>query len=356
MKLVVDFCKSAEISELEDGSPPEFNDTSCQATGIVPPFNEYLNVNSPLQVGGLYYEQFDPDQFRWKHIWAGTNFDGCIKNLFHNSKLYDLAHPGLSRNSVAGCPQTDEICNNQESTFRCWEHGTCVGSFVEARCQCNPGWTGPGCMTSTIPTTFKPQSYVKYALSFEPDRFSTQMQLRFRTREEHGELFRVSDQHNREYAILEVCIFLEEIKMLSKKRLFKIFFLQIKDCRLHFRYNLNSLRTEERDIWLTAIAVNDGQWHTVRVSRYGSAATLELDGGEGRRFNETFSFEGHQWLLVDKQEGVFAGGKAEYTGVRTFEVYADYQKGSDFILTLFSCRGSICNCCFTKFCVNRLFG
>lgn len=64
------------------------------------------------------------------------------------------------------------------------------------------------------------------------------------------------------------------------------------------------------------------------MSRYGSAATLELDGGEGRRFNETFSFEGHQWLLVDKQEGVYAGGKAEYTGVRTFEVYADYQKGN----------------------------
>lgn len=105
--------------------------------------------------------------------------------------------------------------------------------------------------------------------------------------------------------------------------------VQIKDSRLHFRYNLNSLRTEERDIWLTAIAVDDGQWHTVRVSRYGSAATLELDGGEGRRFNETFSFEGHQWLLVDKQEGVFAGGKAEYTGVRTFEVYADYQKGEE---------------------------
>lgn len=67
-----------------------------------------------------------------------------------------------------------------------------------------------------------------------------------------------------------------------------------------------------------------------QVSRYGSAATLELDGGEGRRYNETFQFEGHQWLLVDKQEGVYAGGKAEYTGVRTFEVYADYQKGSLF--------------------------
>ncbi|XP_071640783.1 neural-cadherin isoform X1 [Temnothorax longispinosus] len=304
VKLIIDYCKSAEISELEDGSPPEFNDTSCQATGTIPPFNEYLNVNAPLQIGGLYVEQFDPTHYKWKHMPVGKGFDGCIKNLFHNSKLYDLAHPGLSRNSVAGCPQTEEICNNQESTFRCWEHGTCVGSFTEARCQCNPGWTGPGCMTPTIPTTFKPQSYVKYALSFEPDKYSTQVQLRFRTREIHGELFRVSDQHNREYAILE-----------------------IKDSRLHFRYNLNSLRTEERDIWLSAIAVDDGQWHTVRVSRYGSAATLELDGGEGRRFNETFSFEGHQWLLVDKQEGVYAGGKAEYTGVRTFEVYADYQKG-----------------------------
>lgn len=119
-------------------------------------------------------------------------------------QLYDLAHPGLSRHSVSGCPQTDEVCHSQESTLRCWEHGVCVGSLSEARCQCLPGYTGPSCSTPTIPTTFKPQSYVKYALSFEPDRFSTQMQLRFRTREEHGELFRVSDQHNREYAILEV--------------------------------------------------------------------------------------------------------------------------------------------------------
>ncbi|XP_023290813.1 neural-cadherin isoform X1 [Orussus abietinus] len=304
VKLIVDFCKAANVTESEDGSPPKFNDTICLAQGTIPPFNEYLNVNAPLQIGGLYAEQFDPDHYKWKYMPIGKGFEGCIKNLFHNSKLYDLAHPGLSRNSVAGCPQTEEICNNQESTFRCWEHGTCVGSFTEARCQCNPGWTGPGCMTQTVPTTFKVQSYIKYALSFEPDAYTTQIQLRFRTREARGELFRVSDQHNREYAVLE-----------------------IKESRLHFRYNLNSLRTEERDIWLTAIAIDDGQWHTVRVSRYGSSATLELDGGEGRRFNETFSFEGHQCLKVDKGEGVYAGGKAEYTGVRTYEVDTDYHQG-----------------------------
>ncbi|KYB27320.1 Neural-cadherin-like Protein [Tribolium castaneum] len=304
VRMVVDYCKSAEIAELEDGTPPEFDDSSCQAQGTIPPFNEYLNVNAPLQLGGFYVEEFDPTEYHWQYMPVGKPFDGCIRNLFHNSKLYDLAHPGLSRNSVAGCPQTEEVCGRSDATHRCWEHGTCVGSFNEAKCQCKPGWTGPACLHPTIPTSFKPQSYVKYALSFEPDRFSTQIQLRFRTREEHGELFRVSDQHNREYGILE-----------------------IKDSRLYFRYNLNSLRTEEKDIWLSSVTVDDGQWHVARVSRYGSAATLELDGGEGRRYNETFDFVGHQWLLVDKQEGVYAGGKAEYTGVRTFEVYADYQKG-----------------------------
>ncbi|XP_066902324.1 neural-cadherin isoform X6 [Halyomorpha halys] len=303
-RLIVDSCRSAEISELEDGTPPEFDGSSCMAEGDIPPFAEYLNVNAPLQVGGRYVIEFDPTRYHWVAVPYGKGFDGCIKNIFHNSKLYDLAHPGLSRNSIAGCPQTEEVCASQDSTFRCWEHGTCAGSFTEARCHCMPGWSGPSCTIPTVPATFKPQSYVKYALSFEPDRFSTQLQLRFRTREEHGELFRASDQHNREYAILE-----------------------IKESKLHFRYNLNSLRTEEKDIWLSAITVDDGQWHTVKVSRYGSAATLELDGGEGRRYNESFEFEGHQWLIVDKQEGVYAGGKAEYTGVRTFEVYADYQKG-----------------------------
>jgi hypothetical protein len=60
------------------------------------------------------------------------------------------------------------------------------------------------------------------------------------------------------YAIL--CYVLVKPKKVS-------YFLQIKDSRLHFRYNLNSLRTEEKDIWLSAITVGDGQWHTAKVSK-----------------------------------------------------------------------------------------
>lgn len=84
---MVDYCKSADISELEDGTPPEFDDSSCQARGTIPPFNEYLNVNTPLQVGGRFVQEFDPTHYHWQAMPYGKGFDGCIRNLFHNSKV-----------------------------------------------------------------------------------------------------------------------------------------------------------------------------------------------------------------------------------------------------------------------------
>lgn len=57
-------------------------------------------------------------------------------------------------------------------------------------------------------------------------------------------------------------------------------------------------------------------------------------------FNETFIFEGHQWLMVDKQEGVYAGGKAEYTGVRTYDVLNDFQKGKHRLILYLILRSS----------------
>ena len=78
--------------------------------GRVPPFNEYLNVNTPLQIGGLMAQQFDPLKYRWSHTPMGKPFEGCIKNIIHNSKLYDLAEPGLQLASKPGCLQLEDVC------------------------------------------------------------------------------------------------------------------------------------------------------------------------------------------------------------------------------------------------------
>ncbi|XP_076032082.1 neural cadherin isoform X3 [Oratosquilla oratoria] len=304
VRVDVDNCFGAEVTEPEDGSEPIFDSSGCQAKGKIPPFNEYLNVNAPLQLGGIAHEQFDPNLYNWQYVPHGKSFLGCIRELMVNSKLYDLANPGLSRGTQATCPQLEKNCRGNSVAPRCGPNGICAGSLSQPICKCKPGWTGPSCTEPTNSSYFETQSYVKYALSFKPNAFSTEIQLRFRTWQQYGELFRISDQHNREYGILE-----------------------IKDGRLRFRYNLNSLRTEEHDLWLSAVTVNDGQWHAVSVARHGSTAILKLDGGEGRRFNETVVFAGHMLMDVDKQEGVYAGGKAEYTGISTFEVYNDYKLG-----------------------------
>lgn len=119
-------------------------------------------------------------------------------------QLFDLGQPGYSSNSVAGCPPVEDLCARGDPPTRCWDRGVCSGTFSQAHCECLPGFSGHSCTRPTTPTTFLTQSYVKFALSFEPDVYQTDVQLRFRTREEAGELFRVSDQHARVYTVLEV--------------------------------------------------------------------------------------------------------------------------------------------------------
>lgn len=299
LRMVVDYCKSSEIIESDDGTSPEIDDSSCQAQSKVVPFNEYLNVNTPLQIGGMYVDIKHP---KWTLTPNGKHFDGCVRNLKHNGVYIDLANPGTNKKSSPGCPAIQDICNNVHPTNKCLDHGICKGSMNEPRCDCNPGWTGLTCNTQTIPTSFKSNSYVKYALSFEPNRYATTIQLRFRTRERFGELFRMSDQQVREFGIVEIF-----------------------EAKLRFRFSLNGAVFEEQQIALTSVHVDDGQWHFVKVQRYGSAVIMELDGGEGKNYNESFVFKGHQWLNVDKQEGIFVGGKPEFTGMKSFEVTADFQ-------------------------------
>ena len=84
--MVVDFCKSATISESDEASSEtHFDNTSCQATGNIPPFNEYLNVNTPLQLGGLAHGMLNSGVYRWQYTPIGKPFNGCIRNLVHNS-------------------------------------------------------------------------------------------------------------------------------------------------------------------------------------------------------------------------------------------------------------------------------
>uniref|UniRef100_T1DFT0 Putative cadherin n=1 Tax=Cupiennius salei TaxID=6928 RepID=T1DFT0_CUPSA len=299
IRLVIDNCQKAKI---EDSDPPKINRSRCEAKANIPPFNEFLNVNTPLQLGGVHHQYLT--DYRWQHQHTREGFEGCLKNVIHNSEMYDLGNPGSSSSSSPGCKAADDSCQSNSVARHC-EHGTCVGTYNSARCICYPGYFGLRCDKETISKMFQQNSYIKYALSFEPDPYRTDIQLQFRTRQKHGELFRATSKHGREYCILE-----------------------IRDKKLRLRFNLNHLRSsDEHELWLPNVQVSDGQWHTVRVLRHGSTASIALDGGGGRRYNEILEYEGqHQLMMIEKQN-VIAGGDVQYVGPGVTVVDNDFQEG-----------------------------
>lgn len=66
--------------------------------------NEYLNVNGPLQLGGV---TADLPKLRlalnWESMPTDIGFSGCIQNLTFNSQTYNLYAPGYFKNATSSC-------------------------------------------------------------------------------------------------------------------------------------------------------------------------------------------------------------------------------------------------------------
>ncbi|XP_054289195.1 neural-cadherin-like [Macrosteles quadrilineatus] len=287
VRLLADHCKGRNATSPGDRSttPLDREWSDCLTSTYLPPFSSQLNVNSPLQLGGWYVQPFQPREYNWTQGPDGVSFHGCLRNVMFNEEIVDLAAPALSQGTHSGCFLTQQLCSSSCSPWSDCEASLSGGS----KCRCRPGYTGLSCSSPTVPANLLDRGYIKYALSFEPDPYSTTLQLRFRTRDPAGELFRLVDQRQREYIILEI-----------NKRI------------IQARMNLNSMKPKEIIISLSHVNVSDGRWHVVKMVRHGSSISLRLDGGEGRNINESFVFTGHQLITVDKQEGVYAGGPPEH--------------------------------------------
>lgn len=296
IRMTVDNCMDAKFEE--DTERPMMNRSSCEAKTMIRPFSEFLNVNAPLQMGGVFHREIDryfaP---HWQHKHTRESFKGCIRNFIHNSKTYDLGEPGGFIDSESGCSISEEKCQANSLASVC-EHGQCIGSYKSAFCSCDPGWSGSRCDIETQVKMFQQSSFMRYALSFDPNPFKTDIQLRFRTRQKNGELVRITGKNTREYCVLEV-----------------------KDRRLRFRYHLNQIHsTKEFELTVPDYQVNDGNWHTVRVIRYGSTASMDIDGGGGRKSNEITDFGEHHQLLVVSKQGIIVGGDVNHIGPAAYSV------------------------------------
>ncbi|KAK8730316.1 hypothetical protein OTU49_008215, partial [Cherax quadricarinatus] len=303
VEMIVDLCSGGSLdTQLTPPSSPNHtllpDAHTCRGAARLPRTARVLNTNQPLQVGGLAHPPPSHTSYGWPAPLHPLPFKGCIRNLRINGELVDLGSDRVSRRSSTGCPAT----NCHSAGLHCGIHGRCVGSSEWLRCECVSGWTGAACATPTTPSTFYVNSYVKLALSFTPLGYTTSITLRFRTRQQRGQLLRLSSQHGRDSFSLQL--------------------LQGQLCVL-----LQFQPDPVKSLCLSLAQVTDGRWHAVTAARYGSATFLLVDDGDGDLYNASMSLEGRQMLEVDTVEGVYVGGTPEYVSVNVLQIESDFHDG-----------------------------
>ncbi|KAK3581134.1 hypothetical protein CHS0354_033929 [Potamilus streckersoni] len=289
--MIVDRCSMTDVNSAAD----IYDDRRpCEVSGVTPGENMYLNVNSVLQMGGRYAKPMYPNNI------TDENFYGCVRNLEHNGKLYDLYTGPYSAGErhQNGCPDEDLVCGvNSVNGPQCGEHGVCeVTDLISEtyKCTCKPGYrpsSGHKCDTETTIRDFKENSFLGWTLKQEffsqnVRSRTTSVQISFRTRDEDGILLHLPSNTD-EYITLE-----------------------LHKGHVHVRYNLGDSYVKgdgDLELALSYARASNGQWHSVTLTRIGKWLELQMDGGEGRYRNETYGpTDGHQMFSM-KMDQVVSG-------------------------------------------------
>ncbi|CAD5234975.1 unnamed protein product [Bursaphelenchus xylophilus] len=113
--------------------------------------DERLNVNTPLQIGGLYRANNEDD---YPNLEVKAGFKGCIMDLKVNGEQYDLQSPEVQVETSSNCDCDQTKCINGQ----CYR----VNANTEA-CKCSIGWFGEKCDQRSPWTQFtKPQAFAKF--------------------------------------------------------------------------------------------------------------------------------------------------------------------------------------------------
>ncbi|XP_071958951.1 neural-cadherin-like [Antedon mediterranea] len=256
VEMIVDHCSTATVTN------DDIDSTNCKVTSTITGTSTLLNVNTPLQIGGV------DQNSGWKYpiTFVASGFDGCIRNLIQDGKLYDLSNNNVglsSLNSEEGCPRTDDSCiENGEGNSWCI-NGICNANTndPDGECICFPGYTGEKCDTETTPSDFALNSYVDYsvkaAAGLDTSGYEEHYHSVVRTWEETGLVWYIANLDTGEHTTIELV-----------------------DGTMRLRYNLGD---GEFTMSLPNYRVNNGQWHSVEYDRYGNFVTLKVDRGGGTR-------------------------------------------------------------------------
>lgn len=299
----------------------------CQNYSKIIKFHHCLNVNAPLQLGGIFElatgansekkvnkiikvlekNLFNSNErIRLDHRQQNLGFTGCIRNLIYNNQVYDLINVHYSYNAQIGCHSGSYLLSDHTQSLtvpstifspqsyhfffspsvakslcsfldlKCYNGGYCDGSYNQIRCECNQGFYGPNCQQPFRPVMFRSDSFLQLSipLNQSSSRFDQTIDW-YRNVPNDGFItiiefyFRTRKRHG----LL--------IKLIGlNNRTYCL--MEIYEGHLRFRFNLNPTGyIEEYRFSIESNRIDDGQWHHIRAERFGTSGQLILDHGTG---------------------------------------------------------------------------
>jgi hypothetical protein len=132
----------------------------CQTMDVTPGDKEYLNLGLPLYLGGIY-------QTRQDHSLSAIGFQGCMRNVYVNDQLLDMADFLMENGTTKECPETFSC-----QSAPCSNGGRCRETYFGFDCICPPGRTGTKCEKDAEAVTFSGSNYIQYSLNSRTRRGS----------------------------------------------------------------------------------------------------------------------------------------------------------------------------------------
>ncbi|XP_053349522.1 neural-cadherin [Clarias gariepinus] len=285
--LIVDHCSGAIVNEGEGLGEDIFetDQSGCKVSGHTPGTERFLNVNQPLQLGGVK----DTYPLRQTHT-NYKGFVGCIRNLVVDTQVYDLSSAAESMNSAPGCSLTDGVCVTAGGPS-CGLRGKCLGEWGSFSCDCHPGYSGHKCDKALPEWSFEKESMLRYQLRTGLSPRRTHAQFLIRTRSSSGILLSMSSRDSSEFIILEIV-----------------------DGYVRVRTNLGD---GPHTLKLGSQRVDHGQWVLVSLSRHDNVFTLQLEQGGGSR--EVTGVLGTKREIVVHSSNVLLGNAASHSTQGDFQ-------------------------------------
>ncbi|TTA40571.1 Neural-cadherin [Bagarius yarrelli] len=283
--LIVDYCSGAMVNEVEGLGVDMFetDQSVCKVSAHTPGNERFLNLNQPLQLGGV------KGMYPLPHTHY-KGFVGCIRNLVVDTQVYDLSSAAESMNSAAGCSLTDGVCMTTGGPS-CGLRGKCLGEWGSFSCDCHPGYSGHKCDMALPEWSFEKDSILRYQLRTEISSRRTHTQLLIRTRSSSGFLLSMSSQDSNEFIILEIV-----------------------DGYVCVRANLGD---GPHTLKLGSQRVDHGQWVLVSLSRHDNVFTLQLEQGGGSR--EVTRVLGNKLEIIVHSSNVLLGNSASHNTQGDFQ-------------------------------------